>query len=393
MLYSKWSCLNYGPYYGENTIDLIGNIENKSIVLIRGLNGYGKTSFINGIRLALYGKNACLHNDTEYKHFLKERMNDKAMDEGQRNAYVSIEFIEDNKNSGFINKIQVKREWTLVTEDYASDDITIIRNGKELQINDDEIQEYLDKIIPKELLQFFAFDAEQIRYTTDDNNFNDSLANDIAKILDITKYEFAYEKLKVYIQKQKNASNKVTGSKVSEIDLNITQIKEQIEDLNEIIKQLEFEIQNLNQKLDRKQRWMDERGYSDNDDINKYETQRLKLEERRKVLIESLEQENFSIFPYAILLTDLKILKTELEDEVQISLRDKNKKFVEESLEEIVEIIEDKNIIPNLLESQIMQIKDYIDLRIKSQFNSESCTKNLIHLNELSQKELNYIMN
>lgn len=71
MIFNKLEIKNFGIYQGEHSINL--EVEhNKPIILIGALNGGGKTTFLDAIQLALYGKHARCSNraGTAYGTFL-----------------------------------------------------------------------------------------------------------------------------------------------------------------------------------------------------------------------------------------------------------------------------------------------------------------------------------
>ena len=55
MIFDKITINNMFSYYGEAVFDLTGKTEQKNIVLISGRNGFGKTSFLNAIKLLFTG--------------------------------------------------------------------------------------------------------------------------------------------------------------------------------------------------------------------------------------------------------------------------------------------------------------------------------------------------
>jgi len=49
---------NFCAFGGRHTLDLAPPSDSKPIVLVGGMNGAGKTSLLEALQLALYGKNA-----------------------------------------------------------------------------------------------------------------------------------------------------------------------------------------------------------------------------------------------------------------------------------------------------------------------------------------------
>ncbi|MFM6398289.1 AAA family ATPase, partial [Planktothrix sp.] len=61
MLFLELTVENFGPYRGKQVIDLRPKINDNGvspIVLLGGMNGGGKTTLMDAMRLALYGQRA-----------------------------------------------------------------------------------------------------------------------------------------------------------------------------------------------------------------------------------------------------------------------------------------------------------------------------------------------
>ncbi|MDJ0773186.1 MAG: AAA family ATPase, partial [Mastigocoleus sp. MO_167.B18] len=74
---------NFGPYSGEQVINLDPKSDDENlrpIVLLGGMNGGGKTTLMDAIRLALYGHRAQCSNrgNLSYSDFLSQCVNSHA---------------------------------------------------------------------------------------------------------------------------------------------------------------------------------------------------------------------------------------------------------------------------------------------------------------------------
>lgn len=59
MIFTELVLQNFGPYLGRQVINLNPQInadESRPIILLGGMNGGGKTTLMDAIRLALYGQ-------------------------------------------------------------------------------------------------------------------------------------------------------------------------------------------------------------------------------------------------------------------------------------------------------------------------------------------------
>lgn len=389
MVYGEWECSNYRTFYGEIKIPLyLGNKE-KEIIIIRGNNGFGKTTFINAIKLALYGSNAGLSKMITYTQYLKENINHKAREEGNNTAWVSIKFVNNNRliSNGTPKIITVKREWSLVTDDEVEEFVYIYEDGIELEI-ENNFEEYLGKIIPKEILNFFAFDTEEIRYTADDFNSGDNITSDISKILGITELEISKNALKVYESKQrKETINNCIDDKMIQSQMKIQKLKN-------TIKQNEYEIQELidgNNKLEltieKKRTWLEERGFLNNNKRNKTEEKIEKLLEQRSKIYNFYEDLKKDSFSYMLLIDEIRELGNQFKKEEHY--------LIEKELQENSILIKDKLITnlmqlkttPRLTNTQLNSLKNMIKNTWQSLNNNGQSGWIVIHKNSLSKIE------
>ena len=91
MIINQLTLQNFGIYAGRQTVDLRPPSPAQPVVLFGGLNGGGKTTFLDAIQLALYGKFAECSNrgNLGYFEFLKRCINHLAIAE---HAEIELEF-------------------------------------------------------------------------------------------------------------------------------------------------------------------------------------------------------------------------------------------------------------------------------------------------------------
>ncbi len=81
MIFLELVLQNFGPYSGKQVINLDPrNHENsRPIILLGGMNGGGKTTLMDAIRLALYGHRAqcSTRGNLSYSDFLTQCVNSK----------------------------------------------------------------------------------------------------------------------------------------------------------------------------------------------------------------------------------------------------------------------------------------------------------------------------
>lgn len=147
---------NFGVYRGENRFDFSGD---KPVVLIGGMNGRGKTTFLEAVLAALYGHNSIAFAESGFATFgqyLKAKTN---TDNGDTVA--SIELVFSVERNGVSEVFAVKRSWDAASKRIRID-TTVRRDGAVDAFLTDNWAAYVEDILPRALSGFFFFDGEKI---------------------------------------------------------------------------------------------------------------------------------------------------------------------------------------------------------------------------------------
>lgn len=178
MIIKRLTLYNFGIYAGENTFSFSGE---KPVVLIGGLNGRGKTTFLSAILLSLYGDGSVAYKESGYKtygQYLRSYVNNDCLD---RRAYVEMEFVVTGSDSA---EYLVRREWDALGK-RTKEQITVEKNG----VRDDFLTEnwsmFVESILPGALAGFYFFDGEKIADMAVDNT-SPQLKESIRAMLGIT---------------------------------------------------------------------------------------------------------------------------------------------------------------------------------------------------------------
>lgn len=143
---------NFGVYASTNRFEFHGE---KPVVLIGGMNGRGKTTFLEAVLLSLYGSNSFAYNESKYKTFgqyLKSFVN-KA--DGTLETFVDLEFSMEAE------KYRIHREWSGAKQ-RVSEAIRVYKDGEYNQFLTDNWTMFIENILPSGLSNFFFFDGEKI---------------------------------------------------------------------------------------------------------------------------------------------------------------------------------------------------------------------------------------
>ncbi|MCZ2406157.1 MAG: DNA sulfur modification protein DndD [Burkholderiales bacterium] len=155
----------------------------KNIVLVGGINGYGKTSILEALYLCLYGKDAIVHlaraglKTDEFKgypSFLERAFNGEARRASEDLMSVRV-VVQKTKTKG----IDILRRWYFRTSTGAwQEDEAVVRETtrgvpgmpKTDQKNGFLLSELLDdNFVPAHVAPFFFFDGEEVKKLADQN--------------------------------------------------------------------------------------------------------------------------------------------------------------------------------------------------------------------------------
>lgn len=155
--------------------------DGKNIVLIGGMNGYGKTSILEALYLCLYGKDAMVHlaraglksdEKSGYPTFLESAFNGEALREGREMMMVRVVI-----NKTINRAVKVERKWYFrANGSWTADEEAIVTelnkdvpgtprvDGKNNFYLSDMLSDFF---VPAHIAPFFFFDGEEVKKLAD----------------------------------------------------------------------------------------------------------------------------------------------------------------------------------------------------------------------------------
>ncbi|MCM7385691.1 DNA sulfur modification protein DndD [Enterobacter hormaechei] len=181
MIFEEVTLYNYGIYKGLHTVSLDSNDPTKPVILIGAMNGAGKTTFLDALQLALYGKHAKCSNrgKLSYSIFLEKTINSYASD---KTASVTLKFRhgEDTINS---HHYEIERKWIKDQHKDCKENITVKLNGEVDSLLSDNWDEFVNEFIPQSISELFFFDGEKIENLADPKRSAELLKTGIEALL------------------------------------------------------------------------------------------------------------------------------------------------------------------------------------------------------------------
>jgi DNA sulfur modification protein DndD len=171
---------NVGVYRGKHVVELAPPTRQRPIILFGGLNGGGKTTLLDALQLALYGRMAHCSNRGElgYEEFLRRSIH-RAVD-ARDGASIEIELTHTVE--GKPHTFQVRRSWS-VREKHVRDRLEVVHDGALDQVMTDAWAEQIEEMVPVRLSNFFFFDGEKIEALADPERSSEALSTGIHVLL------------------------------------------------------------------------------------------------------------------------------------------------------------------------------------------------------------------
>ena len=357
---------NFGVYAGTNEFDFHGQ---KPIVLIGGLNGRGKTTFLEAVLLALYGKNSFAYNESDYRAYgayLRSYINES---DRTRSTFVQLDFIMNG------DQYRIKRSWEIKGRS-TPEIIEVYKNGVKNDFLTDNWAMFMENVLPSGLSNFFFFDGEKIS-TLAVEKTSKQMKESIKALLGITVLDHLENDLNKIITRTKK--NKVDEEETKEIE-RLRVIKEkatlEFEALDDEIKALAVKLQSVQRNLDKTH----EEYISKGGDIV---AQRQELIERRSVTktrIEGCEDELLMAAASELPLVMVRKLLTNIREKAEI---EHDQKILNSAIKKMYKSLEQFKIATN---SSGTDASEFIEF-----FKRQSENKKEVEIFELSDTALSQV--
>ena len=245
MIIKKLTMHNFGVYAGTNTFDFN---QRKPIVLIGGMNGRGKTTFLEAILLSLYGTNSFAYKESTYRSYGQYLRSYVNKSDGSNLCYIELEFGMDQEDKEIY---LVHREWN-ATNIRTHEKIKVYKNDTESDFLTKNWAMFVENMLPSALSNFFFFDGEKIAELAVDNT-DHQMKESIRSMLGITTLDVLKNDLFRLLRKT-NKNVESTGSIVELQRLrkekdkaveDLTKLDFQIEDLSNQKQQLKISLEQL----------------------------------------------------------------------------------------------------------------------------------------------------
>lgn len=366
---------NFRIYKGLNRISLEPHSD-KNIIVVSGLNGFGKTTFLMSLVWCLYGKTMQkvdaiydkeISDKGSYPKYIANCLNRKARSEGETKFYVKVT-IADVKICDISCEVEITRSYDTQKDEYL--DIRLANDGLQQMINFSEKNTseifIRDFIMPDAIAKFFFFDAEKITSLADvtRKEHSQNLSMAYSEVLGIKKYEDLKKDLETKLDTYRKNSAKEEDKKklnnnshsIKDVELDIETLTNHIEQLREEISPRRKEIEDITTKL------IKEGATKSTEEIASLRSTAESLQQEKQKQQDNLKN-LYNYVPFAIAGEHLKLINEQVEKERTLTDQKFRHQDVEEKIRKIRQDIEDgKKVVPFSID---INTQDYYNKQIE----------------------------
>lgn len=230
MILDDITLYNFGLYSGRQTISLTPASPSKPVILLGGLNGGGKTTFLDALQLCLFGAHARISNrgPLAYGEYLR-----RSIHRGADTAEASIEVSFRHTNEGHEDSYRVLRSWQLENGG-CKDVLTIWRND----VMDIGLAEnwptQVEDFIPPNIAHLFLFDGEQIEGYASYDHSSELIGSAIQNLLGLDIVDQLEKDLIVYERRKRSEKkNDKAIAVIQDAEKELGKLRDRTQELNQ----------------------------------------------------------------------------------------------------------------------------------------------------------------
>jgi DNA sulfur modification protein DndD len=268
MILTKFKFENYGLFSGTNEFDLSPRVKyrkTRPVILFGGKNGAGKTTFLDAIRLLLYGRRSLgvKPSQREYDEHLLARVH-RNKNENTRANYSKIGLEFEHVVGGEKHMFYAERSWEVKAGDKIVERFKVTKDGDELEDMGMEHQEaFIADVVPERLSQLFFFDGEKIKGIAEDISSNAAIAEAIQSLLGLDAVLSLKSDLSVYRSRILKKSNPDEYKKLlGETEKESNKLSQELEALADKQAELQTKIEGTKNDIRNCEKALAERGGS-----------------------------------------------------------------------------------------------------------------------------------
>ena len=325
MIFKTLSIQNFGLFCGSHEFDLEPRTKYRKtspIILFGGKNGAGKTTFLEAIQLCLYGKNALNSrmSNQDYSKYIMGRIHRPRGGGGIKLKNASVQLAFSYAKFGEQHLYTVKRAWKRLDsmKDEIEEQLTLEEDGEEL-FEAEQVQEFLNDLVPIGVSQLFFFDGEKIQNLAEEEG-GTILAESVKSMLSLDIIEQLKSDLTIYSnRKKKKAQDRKTEKHLKDIEKIQFELETQLSDSRQDRAQIEAHLQRVTAKIEEAETEFAASGGKYAERREEFKSQQASLQTQIEQCKSRIREECSRLFPFSLVpeLCEQLTQQVQGENEVQ----------------------------------------------------------------------------
>jgi DNA sulfur modification protein DndD len=320
MIIEKIALENIGSYRGINVFDLSINSPTKNVILIGGENGAGKTTFLNSIKLGLFGCYSYGYKTENNEYFSKvfSFLNAPSRKIETEPFSIAITYMEVENYQR--HSYTIKRNWQLsgksIKEDFIITKDGTLLNEEEKDIYHTKLKEYF----PPKLFDLCLFDGEEISRIISENTLSSYLQELSTIVFNLDLFNNLEKDLSIYL-KQAVSENLLSSLEQEVLELQDKQkeITVNINKLNALMMDESAKITYLNESYESVKKDFETYGGLVKEEREQLNTEMLEIEYERRKNLDEVRDFIQNFLPFYMNKELLMSAKKQIEDEEKLN--------------------------------------------------------------------------
>ncbi|HFG2080736.1 TPA: DNA sulfur modification protein DndD [Vibrio cholerae] len=378
MKFRKLSIENYKSFQFPTEIHFPDSENGKSIFLIGGMNGAGKTSIMESINYCLYGGKA----DEIFR-----AINRKEIAKG--NAAVSFELTAELDDG---SELIVKRSWSAgVIESPKAKDLNerlvVVKDGKRVSVQNQQMwQDFIRATVPPGITQFFFFDGEKIQEIAADDHSEVRLKSSLEAALGIQNINQLSSDLLYLKQEERKGFVEISDEDLTFKESELKKEQAKYTRLNRERDEIKEDLTAFKEQYDEaKKRFQAtfNRDPESRDAIREAEKRRIQTSNRLGQLENEIRGLCEKSLPFSLLGGFFDGIRQQIENERESFQGEAIKEHAEELAKKIVRVVEEPEPIYNerLSDEKMVELEKRI-FNLLREGDAQAATEKLLNLSD-----------
>ena len=230
MILDEITLYNFGLYSDRQTISLTPASSCKPVVLLGGLNGGGKTTFLDALQLCLFGPHAKISNrgSLAYNEYLS-----RSIHRGADSPKAAIEISFRHTNEGREDSYNLRRSWHQ-SNGGCKEAFKVWKNGTPDAALAENWVTQVEDFIPPNIAHLFLFDGEKIEGYASYNHSTELIGTAIQNLLGLDIVDQLKKDLVVYERRKRSETkDDETLARTKAAESQLKDLRQRADELNQ----------------------------------------------------------------------------------------------------------------------------------------------------------------